>query len=42
LEDGREFDDAIDGALHWAGLPALEFEPDKPQRELDFLRHEVH
>jgi hypothetical protein len=41
LDDGRPFDAAIDGALHWAGLPALEFEPVKPQRELDFLRQEA-
>jgi hypothetical protein len=41
LEDGRAFDAALNGALDWAGLPALEFEPDKPQTELDFLRQEA-
>jgi hypothetical protein len=41
LEDGRAFESALDGALRWAGLPALEYEPIQPQRELDFLRQEA-
>ena len=38
LEDGRPFPDAVNDALHWAGIPGLAASHAKAERELEYIR----